>query len=301
MRICTTLLIGMFSFGVPGWLEPTMLSTIEPTPLPAFEAPMLPPDPQDMAVFEEKTRIAMAEQNLAERTLAVAKSFLGTPYVSGTLGTNTDEQLIVNLRALDCWTFMETSLATALAAGTPDPSFDTLKSYIQQLRYWGGTINGFASRIHYFSGWLLQAEKIGYLRDITSDLGGIPYRNKIGYMTARPGKYPPLKDPKTLHQMQQVEKRLNQHAWFFIPQNRIDQIESQLRDGDLIALTSGKSDLDIAHQGFAVRQNGRIHLLHASSLGRRVLISTQPLGQYVRAQKGQTGIMVARLVMSDEF
>ncbi|MCB9331834.1 MAG: DUF1460 domain-containing protein [Lewinellaceae bacterium] len=81
----------------------------------------------------------------------------------------------------------------------------------------------------------------------------------------------------------------------FIPQEKIARIEPFLQDGDLIALTSWKKDLDISHQGFAIRKNGHIHLLHASSLGKRVLISGQPLAQYVRSQKGQTGIMVARL------
>ncbi|MBK9336149.1 MAG: DUF1460 domain-containing protein [Lewinellaceae bacterium] len=300
MRTLTLFFIGLFSSGIPGWLEPSGWSTTGLGAWTVSERASVAHDPQDLVVFEEKARVAMAEERLAGRTLAVAKSFLGTPYLSGTLETGAEEQLTVNLRMLDCWTFMEVSLASALAAGAPTPSFDTLKFYIQQLRYWGGTVDGYASRIHYFSGWLLQAEKLGYLRDITRDLGGTPYQRNIGYMTAHPEKYPQLKDPATFRQLQQVEKRLNQHTWYFIPQNRIEQIESQLQDGDLIALTSGKSKLDIAHQGFAIRQNGRMHLLHASSLGKRVLISAQPLGQYVRAQKGQTGIMVARFY-SEEF
>lgn len=253
------------------------------------------PDPQDEAFFENKADVACAEQNLPDRVLAVARSFIGTPYRTGTLNTSPEEQLTVNLRALDCWTFMEASLAIALAAEAGEPSFDTFQHYIQQLRYWGGTINGYASRIHYFSGWLLQAEKAGYLRDITRELGGVPYRNNIGYMTARPDKYPPLRNPDVLLQMRRVEERLNRHSWYFIPQGRIADMEHLIRDGDLVALTSGKRDLDIAHQGFALRKNGRVYLLHASSLGRRVLVSGQPLAQYVISQKGQTGIMVARL------
>ncbi|MEQ1744201.1 MAG: N-acetylmuramoyl-L-alanine amidase-like domain-containing protein [Saprospiraceae bacterium] len=254
-----------------------------------------PPDPEDVAFFENKIELACASQTLPDRALAVAKSFIGTPYKTGTLDIGTEERLTINLRAVDCWTFMEASLAIALTAEAADPAFDTLQKYVQQLRYWGGTVNGYASRIHYFSGWLLQAEKLGYLRDITRELGGVAFRNNIGYMTARPKKYPRLHDPATFRQMRQVEERLNRHPWHFIPQGSIEKMEHTIREGDLVAITSGKRDLDIAHQGFAVRKNGRVFLLHASSLGRRVLISAQPLAQYVIAQKGQTGIMVARL------
>jgi hypothetical protein len=253
------------------------------------------PNPHDLPIFQKKLPIAQAEKGVAAQTLAVAKSFLGTPYVTGTLNSPGPETLTINLRELDCWTFMENSLAIALAAQTAKPAFDSLADFVQQLRYWGGTVDGYASRIHYFSGWLLQAEKAGHLRDLTRELGGIPYRKKIRYMSARPQKYPELKNPATLKKIQQTENRLNQHSWYFIPQEKIAKVEHLLRDGDLIALTSWKNDLDISHQGFAIHQNGRIHLLHASSLGKRVLISAQPLQQYVRSQKGQTGIMVARL------
>ncbi len=295
MRFFTVLFAGTLSFYTanPGGM-PVLLSTGLPTGSDSASRSGTP-DPQDQAFFENKADAACAEQNLPERVLAVARSFIGTPYRTGTLNTGPEEQLTVNLRALDCWTFMEASLAIALAAEAGEPRFDTFQHYIQQLRYWGGTINGYASRIHYFSGWLLQAEKAGYLRDITRELGGVPYRNNIGYMTARPDKYPPLRDPDVLLQMRRVEERLNRHPWYFIPQGRIAAMEHLIQDGDLVALTSGKRDLDIAHQGFALRKNGRVYLLHASSLGRRVLLSGQPLAQYVISQKGQTGIMVARL------
>lgn len=300
MKITAAILSGIFALWVPpSGGDSLPLATLPAatgvnTPLPATET-----NPRDISIFEQKLEIAAAEHDLPAQTLAVARSFLGVPYVRGTLDQGNEEQLIINLRELDCWTFMENSLAIALAARTPNPNLDTLQHFIQQLRYWGGSVKGYASRIHYFSGWLLQAEKLGYLQDITRELGGVIYRNKIGYMTARPEKYPPLRDPDTRRALKAAEDRLNSHTWFYIPQNRVAKIEHLLREGDIIALTSGKRDLDIAHQGFAVKKNGRIHLLHASSLGKRVVLSGQPLAQYVLSQKGQTGIIVARLTTDD--
>lgn len=224
--------------------------------------------------------------------LLVAKSCLGLPYVPGTLEQSGPEQLVVNLRQLDCWTFVESSLAVALTGGG---DFQAYQQHLQQLRYWGGTVSGYGSRIHYFSGWVLQGESLGYLQDMTAALGGLPYRKQIGYISAHPQLYPRSQDPATHKALLAAEARISRHAWYYIPKSKVAHIESQLQEGDLILLTSAKLDLDIAHQGFAVRKNGRIHLLHASSLLKQVVVSSEPLVQYLAKQRGQSGIMVVRV------
>ena len=249
---------------------------------------------QDSLLFLEKTGIATSGSNLAAKTIAVAKSFLGAPYVHGTLEAGGQEQLIVNLRDLDCWTFVENSLALAKTQ-MEGGDFTAFKERLQLLRYWGGHLTNYGSRIHYFSGWILQAEKLGFLSDLTRDMGGIPYTKRIGYISARPAKYPKIQDRETLRAIRGAEARINAHAWFYIPKNRVKSMEHLLKEGDIILLTTVKQDLDVAHQGFAVKRNGRIHLLHASSLGKRVLISAQPLPEYMARQKGQSGIMVMRI------
>lgn len=247
---------------------------------------------RDSLLFVEKQGVALGETTLAAKTLAVAKTFLGTPYVHGCLDRTAEECLAVNLCELDCWTFMENSLAIALA----EPgNFESYKAHLQELRYWGGYVNGYGSRIHYFTGWLLQNEKRGLLQDLTESMGGIPYRKTIGYISARPAKYPKIKDPDNLRAIRASERRINAHAWFYIPKNRIAQMEHLIQEGDIVSLTAWKPELDIAHQGYAIKVNGRIHLMHASSLGKKVIISKQPLPEYLATQIGQTGIMVARL------
>lgn len=246
----------------------------------------------DSLLFLEKQKYALAESSTAAKTLAVARSFVGVPYVTGCLDRNSKECLAINLCELDCWTFVENSLAIALA----DPGdYQSYKSQLQQLRYWGGNLNGYGSRIHYFTGWLLQAEKRGILQDLTQSFGGVHYNKKIGYISARPAKYPKIKDPDNLRSLQAAERRINAHKWYFIPKNKVAAMEHLIQEGDIISLTAWKPELDIAHQGFAVKLGGRIHLMHASSLGKKVIVSKQPLPEYMATQIGQTGIMVARL------
>ncbi len=248
--------------------------------------------PKDSSLFQEKQEIAKSGGNIAEKTLLVANSFLGTPYVGGCLDCNAKEELVINMRALDCWTFVEYSLAIALSQ---EESYGFFETQVQQLRYWGGNVDGYASRIHYFTGWILQAEKCGLLKDISAELGGIPYEKKIGYISARKNKYPKIQDSAVFNGIMRAEKRISTHNWFYIPKSKIAQMEHLIQEGDIVCITSMKPDLDIAHQGFAVKKNGRIHLMHASSLAGKVIVANLPLAQYAAAQRGQSGIMVARL------
>lgn len=277
-------ILGALVFPLSFW-TPDVMQNGQPPRIEATSA--------DSILFQEKLKIAAVAPDPVAGAVDIARSFLATPYVSGCLDRNRDERLVVNLRELDCWTFVENSVAIALSR---DGDFESYTDLLRHLRYWGGMIDGYGSRMHYFTGWLLQAEKLGVIDNVTKDLGGVRYNKKVGYISARPAKYPKIENAKTLQHIIKAEKRINVHEWYFIPQNKIAAMENRIREGDIICLTSSKHDLDIAHQGFAVKgEDGHIHLLHASSLAKKVIIGRQPLAEYVLAQPGQSGIMVARI------
>jgi Protein of unknown function (DUF1460) len=247
----------------------------------------------DSVIFTQKRTLIDPGASKPAQALAVAISFKGTPYATGTLERGDTEQLVVNLRQLDCWTLVENSVAIALAG--PDASYETYRDQLRDLRYWGGTIDGYGSRIHYFCGWILQAQKYGLLEDITRDLGGISLKKRFDYITQRPAKYPKIRDENTFRALRGAEQRISAHAWHYIPKSKVAAAEKKIQEGDIVLLASSKPGLDIAHEGFAVKIRGRIHLLHASSIGKKVLVSAEPLAAYLAKQKGMLGIMVVRL------
>jgi hypothetical protein len=250
----------------------------------------------DSTLFVQKLAIARSQATLTDKSLAVMRSFLGTPYVSGTLDGHDSEHLVINLRELDCWTSVENALAIALTAEEPNGDYSTYKNYLRTLRYWGGTVDGYGSRIHYFSGWVLQAEKLGFVRDLTQDLGGRKLDKKVSYMTDYPHRYPHLRDEKERKKVEAAQERINIHPWYMIPKSKVATIESKIQDGDLVVLMSSVRNLDVEHQGFAVRQkDGHIHLLHASSTGKKVIISARPLTEYLQRIPAMAGIMVVRV------
>jgi hypothetical protein len=238
----------------------------------------------------------------AETAVRIGRGLIGRPYVAYTLDHTDDETLVVDLRRFDCQTFVESTLALALAEHDPATHHDTarldiaFRRNLTRLRYRHGRIDGYASRLHYLSDWFRDNEQKGILRDVTQDVGGVQVSKSLSYMTQSPAKYPQLSDRMVLRQVAMVEQSLSRQVFWFIPKGSLRVVEDQLREGDVVMLTAARPGLDARHVGFVVRQNGRAHLLHASSDLGQVTLTTQPLADYVMSHKRMSGIRVARLV-----
>ena len=63
------------------------------------------------------------------------RQLLGVPYVAKTLEKNKSEQLIVNLRQLDCTTYVETVLALSRCMMQGKPTFSNYCTQLRLIRY----------------------------------------------------------------------------------------------------------------------------------------------------------------------
>ncbi|ADB38898.1 N-acetylmuramoyl-L-alanine amidase-like domain-containing protein [Spirosoma linguale] len=256
---------------------------------------------QDTTASEFRSLTLTTGKTPAETAILTGKQFLGRPYVPYTLDQTPTEQLVVNFREFDCTTYLESVLALTLAlhdAGSKTgPSEQAFRNYLTRFRYRNGRIDGYASRLHYFSDWLRDNERKGLITDVSSELpGSITVAKPVSYMTSSMYKYPQLRDPNTFKQVALTEASLSQQSFSFIPAKNIRQAEAQLQDGDIVMLLAARPGLDMRHVGFAVRQpNGRMHLMHASSDQSAVVISPYPISDYVQLHKRLSGIRVARL------
>ena len=263
----------------------------------------------DWRVLDTKVRWAVAQGlDTVPVGLGVARlgeTFVGTTYTPGTLEAPGPEHLVINLRELDCVTFVENMLAMTrfvredgIAALADRPAAEAKYTrYLEELRYRGGRLAGYASRLHYFSEWLSDNAARGRLRLLTRELGGVPDSEPVSFMSAHPGSYRQMAEPGVAEAIRAMEQRLNAALprWY-IPENRIAAVADRIHDGDIIAATSTLPGLDIAHTGIALWKNGELHLLHAPLVGKSVEISTLPLAQRILEIKTQDGIMVARVV-----
>jgi hypothetical protein len=237
-----------------------------------------------------------------QRLIATAKAFMGTPYVASTLETDGEEQLIVNLKELDCTTFVEYVLAMSNIAMDGEADFGRMAYELQQIRYRNGVVNGYPSRLHYFSDWLKSNERHGLLVLISDSLGNASMDMGIDFMSAHPGFYPKLvKDPSLVEKIRLVEEDLADFDMAYITKDKIQENEKLIADGDVIAFVTTIEGLDVSHTGFAYFQEGRLHLLHASTRTNQVEISPVPLSQYIMNMGTVSGILVARPLPQQEL
>lgn len=253
---------------------------------------------EDKKAYEDKIIEVdgLLEKDFGKTIVAVGKTFLGTPYVAKTLEIGEIETLVVNLQGLDCTTYVENILAFSLLLREGKSDFDAFTNNLETIRYKNGKLDGYASRLHYFSEWIANNEQKGILKDITAEIGGVEIRKEINFMSTHRDLYPFLKDEANYEKIKASENYLNNESICYLPQDEIEANEHLIQSGDIIALTTSIEGLDITHTGIASREkDGRIHLLHASSSG-QVKISELPLVDYLKKVKKNTGIMVARTI-----
>lgn len=235
---------------------------------------------------------------------AIGERFVGAPYAPGTLERPGPEQLVVNLETLDCVTFVETVLALARLARIGDPALaadlprlrSAFAAELVRIRYRNGVLDGYASRLHYFSEWIADNDRRGVVRDLSRSLGGVADASPVNFMSTHPEAYAPLADPTVLSAVEAVEARISAGARHRLPAERIAALASSIQDGDVVAATSTVDGLDVAHTGLALWRDGRLKLLHAPLVGSHVQITEGTLAERIERLGGQDGIMVARPV-----
>lgn len=245
--------------------------------------------------FSEFSQKDLSGESLNVLTMEIGKWFLGTPYVEKTLEITGEEKLVINLQGLDCTTYLETVVTLSRLAQRAEFSFEAYEAELENLRYRDGENSGYPSRLHYFSDWIYENQQKGILEDITAKIGGKTYTNLPSFMSANPQYYPQLSNPEYVTRIKKAEKEIGARNYHYIPKEEIRKAEDKIRSGDLIAITAARSDLDMVHVGFAIKKNGRIHLMHASTGSMEVEISEKPLSEYLAGFKSQSGIMVCRL------
>ncbi|MFN8345815.1 MAG: DUF1460 domain-containing protein [Spirosomataceae bacterium] len=246
----------------------------------------------NQAIFSEKMQLEKGASK-AETAVTIAKSFLGQPYTAHTL-EQVPEKLVCNLSEFDCYTFVESVLAVTLARHH-QKSYLQFQTFLRQMRYRNGNIEGYGSRLHYFLEWKRQGESTGLFSDVTESLGGIRTQPAIQFMSTHRQLYPALEDEAAFQEIQKAEKALSDTGWHFIPKQKVAETEADLQEGDMIGITSGIAGLDFNHEGFILKKNNRAYLLHASSDAKKVVISAEPLADYLQKIKKHSGIVVLRI------
>ena len=233
---------------------------------------------------------------LSADILDVAKSFLGVPYVAGTLEVEGEERLVVNTDSLDCTTFVELSVARWLASDSA-----TFEQQVQALRYRDGVVDGYLSRLHYFTDWVAENERRGVWHELKGEDGSTVWRYDtltLSFMSSHVQSYPYLKGHAwAVDSMRAIEKHYAQYPVAYIDKAylHLSPKELPIRTGDILALVTSIEGLDVTHLGFAVWKGDKLHLMHASMTHKKVVIDERTLYDYLQSRKSCPGVRVVRL------
>ncbi|MFN3196297.1 MAG: N-acetylmuramoyl-L-alanine amidase-like domain-containing protein [Chlorobiota bacterium] len=227
--------------------------------------------------------------------IKVGKQFLGVPYVGGTLDKGETETCTVHLDKLDCVTYFETTLAISnlIASGT-DLNMANLEDEVEYTRYRDGTMDGYESRLHYTSEWIIDNVKKGIVKDITKELGGEELSVDVFFMSENSDKYKFLKNnPELTKKISEIEDSINESEFFYIPKENIADIEGKLQSGDIVAIVTTIPGLDYGHIGIINKKDGISRFMHASLTQKKVIID-KSISDYVSNISKFSGITVLR-------
>ena len=257
-------------------------------------------DEQDRASIEKWLQEAVSLPKDSCRTLHFAKKMLGVPYVAGTLDGNEEEQLVVLVDSLDCTTFVETVLAFCIADKRGERDYEGFKNALTQVRYRDGILNGYTSRLHYFSDWILNNEQMGFVKECTSETAcSQPKELWLDFMTTHVDSYLPMtKNPELVKEMASHEKNWQGTVVSYIPKEKLNLPPEglKIKDGDVLALVTNIKGLDVVHVGFAFWKDNQLHLLHASSSAKKVIEDPKTQYESSKNTKAHIGVRAIRFV-----
>jgi len=231
---------------------------------------------------------------IGERMGNIGMQLLNVPYIGGTLEVVPEECTVV-LDKLDCVTYFENILAFARILKYDNPTFKDLVNRVRDTRYRNGKVSAYTSRLHYTSDWIYENTGKKIVIDITKDLGGIPFPINVGFMSQNPKFYDALKkDPSLVSNIKKQEEAINKRKYYYIPKDKVKAIESKLKTGDIIAITTSNNGLDYSHTGLIYKDSkGVAHFLHASSAKKKVILDVT-ISEYLATVKSNTGITILR-------
>jgi hypothetical protein len=226
-------------------------------------------------ILESLMKKAGLIKDPGERIGFLSLIFLGTAYQESTLtgDQKSEEVLVINLQAVDCFTFIDYVEAMRCSS-----SFPEFRESLKKIRYRGGVVS-YENRKHFFTDW--SEFNCDHVEDITETIG--LHTTRVIHKALN------LKEDGTcfLPGISPVQREIK-----YIPSSSLDnQMVERLKTGDYIGIYSELDGLDVTHVGIFIRQGEASMLRHASSIKEVRQVVDQDLMEYMR---NRPGIIVLR-------
>jgi len=256
-----------------------------------------------MNLLQSAEKDAANDTTAGQTMLRIGRAIekMNIPYVAHTLEPNDQERLIINLRELDCTTFVESAMALTLCVRSGRTTFDDYCRILQKIRYWQGRAPQYVRRLHYFTSWIEDNTTMDLVRELQSPNPPFTAVQTVQahYMTQHVDKYRMLTvNPQDVPMIREMEKRIEGKKYRYIPKQQLynnRQLRNTIHDGDIIVIITNIKGLDTQHIGIAAWHADGLHLLNASSIHHRVIEEPMTLRQYLYKHPTMPGIRVVRI------
>ena len=256
-----------------------------------------------MNLLQSAEKDAAKDSTAGQTMLRIGRAIekMNIPYVAHTLEPNDQERLIINLRELDCTTFVESAMALTLCVRSGRTTFDDYCRILQKIRYWQGRAPQYIRRLHYFTSWIEDNTTMDLVRELqTPDPPFTAVQTvQAHYMTQHVDKYRMLTvNPQDVPMIREMEKHIEGKKYRYIPKQQLynnRQLRNTIHDGDIIVIITNIKGLDTQHIGIAAWHADGLHLLNASSIHHRVIEEPMTLRQYLYKHPTMPGIRVVRI------
>lgn len=256
-----------------------------------------------MNLLQSAEKDAAKDSTAGQTMLRIGRAIekMNIPYVAHTLEPNDQERLIINLRELDCTTFVESAMALTLCVRSGRTTFDDYCRILQKIRYWQGRAPQYIRRLHYFTSWIEDNTTMDLVRELQSPNPPFTAVQTVQahYMTQHVDKYRMLTvNPQDVPMIREMEKRIEGKKYRYIPKQQLynnRKLRNTIHDGDIIVIITNIKGLDTQHIGIAAWHADGLHLLNASSIHHRVIEEPMTLRQYLYKHPTMPGIRVVRI------
>ena len=256
-----------------------------------------------MNLLQSAEKDAANDTTAGQTMLRIGRAIekMNIPYVAHTLEPNDQERLIINLRELDCTTFVESAMALTLCVRSGRTTFDDYCRILQKIRYWQGRAPQYIRRLHYFTSWIEDNTTMDLVKELQTPNQPFTAVQTVQahYMTQHVDKYRMLTvNPQDVPMIREMEKRIEGKKYRYIPKQQLynnRQLRNTIHDGDIIVIITNIKGLDTQHIGIAAWHADGLHLLNASSIHHRVIEEPMTLRQYLYKHPTMPGIRIVRV------
>lgn len=227
-----------------------------------------------------------------------SKEFVGFPYKAGTLEGKGEEICRFDLTGFDCVTFVESTLCLSRILMKGLYTIQDFADEIIYTRYRNGIPDGYSSRLHYTADWAYDNIRKNVVEDLTKELGGVKLQLKVNFISSNSDLYLGLQQNEAdIEKIKSIEAEINSRIYYYIPKEKVKEVEPFLRNADIICIATSKKGLDYSHLGLAYidekAKQRKARLMHASSKQKKVIID-KTISEYLAESSNSSGITILR-------